>query len=101
MLFIIIVVVIATLVIIDTMMKKNARKKEDIISRTMPSGLILPENPEEMLAYKKADIIKWDKEDIKFFINYVGHKSADYDGKSEEKAWHDLFVEASKALYDY
>jgi len=101
MLFIVIVVVIATLVIIDTMMKKNARKKEDIISRTMPSGLILPENSEEMLAYKKADLIKWDKEDLRFFINYVGHRCDDDMSKEERKRWNDLFFEASRALYDY
>ena len=64
----IIVIALVLREVFDAKKKKREKIEAELKSRIMPSGLILPKDPEEMLVYKKADLIKWDKEDIKFLI---------------------------------
>ena len=105
MLIIIVLVIILIALVFreafDAKKKEREKIEADLKARTMPSGLILPKNPKEILAYKKADLIKWDKEDIKFLLSYIVYRRDDSASEDEYKSWNDLFYEASRALYDY
>lgn len=94
-------VIVIALVLREVFDTKKKKIEEELKSRTMPSGLILPKSSSELLAYKKADLIKWDKDDIRFFLSYIMHRRDDSASEEEYEGWNKLFYEASRALYDY
>ena len=103
--FIFIVAVLILVGFLRAMIDKREKRAEDLKSRTMPSGLILPEDDNILMAYKKEDIIKWDKEDRAFFVDYAIRRQAKSKEagapSSEQKAWDKLVDQASRARWDY
>ena len=98
---IVLAVVVAALVlreVFDAKKKKREKIEAELKSRTMPSGLILPENEECLLAYRERDLVKWDDQDIKFLINYASYKYAACEDKAKKESWRILIDEAKHTV---
>ena len=93
--FLLAMVTIAVIFLISYVKEKVKRgKKEE--KKAFPSGRDMRSDA-EMLSLTLDELRKWRRDDLRWLINYVGHK---IEGK-ENQDWEALFDKASQALYNY
>lgn len=91
--FIIFFVVVLFFVIFGfTYSRRIARRdfEEKMKALTMPSGELVPCD-EELMEMTRSEFETWSKEDLKWLINYVGHKMSEAVGQ-ELKDWGGVYT---------
>ena len=87
--------VIIVLMIVGFRKAKKERVKafeERMKELTMPSGELVPSD-DELFGMTEDDLFLWSKEDLKWVINYAGHKA--FDGSQEQEFWRAFYERAS------
>ncbi|MBR1915877.1 MAG: hypothetical protein IJ830_05535 [Alphaproteobacteria bacterium] len=91
--FIIFAAVMAGLFLLGFLYSRRLARRdfeEKMKKLTMPSGELVPCD-EELLKMERSEFETWPKDDLKWLINYVGHKTAESIGQ-ELKDWEELFT---------
>ena len=91
--FVIFFVIVLCFVIFGfTYSRRIARRdfEEKMKKLTMPSGELVPCD-KELMEMTRSEFETWPKDDLKWLINYVGHKMSEAAGQ-ELKDWEELFI---------
>ena len=73
--------------------ERLAAEKAAIDAITMPSGELVP-NDDELLGMTRSQLESYDRDNLNWLINYVGHKIP-VGTRDENEPWSRLFVRAS------